>query len=312
MQISGGEPTLHPELPTIIDYARQLGFKNIELVTNGILISNNPSLLQSLAAEGLTAVYLQFDGLSRTSLLKIRGQDMSEIRTRSISAIRQAKLCCTLAVAVVRNVNDHELGDIVRFGIDNIDTVRAINFQSATQFSGRFEIDKSCKSYSLEELITLLEAQLNLRKGGFLTNIVGHPDCNGVSLLYNVGNRLEPLFSYLHRSTLERFLGPDKRSTILDLFMGKDHFIRKYLLQPRSWKLLSEAVAIFGKNPCLVDILKANHILIFAKSFMNGDSLNNDRLKDCVYGMATSSGVYSFCAFNNLHRFPTDKKIKSS
>jgi len=52
-------------------------------------------------------------------------------------------LSCTLSVVVARGINDHEIGDIVRFGIDNIDVVRAINFQAATPFEGRFEIAES-------------------------------------------------------------------------------------------------------------------------------------------------------------------------
>ena len=60
IQISGGEPTLHRSLPKIIAAAKFLGYRNIELVTNGIKISKDPEMLHKLKAEGLTAVYLQF------------------------------------------------------------------------------------------------------------------------------------------------------------------------------------------------------------------------------------------------------------
>src|SRR5690554_6911945 len=59
IQISGGEPTTHPELPAIVALARELGFRNIELITNGLRISRQPGLLEALRARGLTAVYLQ-------------------------------------------------------------------------------------------------------------------------------------------------------------------------------------------------------------------------------------------------------------
>jgi uncharacterized radical SAM superfamily Fe-S cluster-containing enzyme len=65
IQISGGEPTVHNSLPKIIAAAKGLGYRNIELVTNGIKISKNPEMLYKLKAEGLTAVYLQFDGLKK-------------------------------------------------------------------------------------------------------------------------------------------------------------------------------------------------------------------------------------------------------
>ena len=303
VQISGGEPTLHPQLPEIIGYAKQLGFNNIELVTNGIVISHSPDYLLSLVDRGLTAVYLQFDGLSKDTYMKIRGQDMSEVRMRCIAAIGEAEICCTLAVAVTRNVNDHELGEIVRFGIKNIDTVRAINFQSATRFAGRFEVDTSGDGYKLADLIRLVEEQSGLAPGGFVTDLLGHSHCNAMSLVYVIDGRLEPLFKYISKSTREKFLGPDRRQTILDLFQGKEKFYKKHLFDPKTWKALMEAVAIFGKRPSFQSIMNSNHILLFAKSFMESSSMDVDRVNQCCYGIAGTKGVYSFCAYNNLHRF---------
>ena len=73
IQISGGEPTVHRGLPKIIAAAKGLGYRNIELVTNGIKISKDPEMLPKLKAEGLTAVYLQFDGLKKETYISIRG-----------------------------------------------------------------------------------------------------------------------------------------------------------------------------------------------------------------------------------------------
>lgn len=109
---------------------------------------------------------------------------------------------------------------------------------------------------------------------------------------------------YISKTTRDKFLGPDKRQTILDLFQGRDKFYRKYLFDPRAWKALIEAVAIFGKRPSFQSVTKSNHILLFAKSFMESSSLDVDRLDQCCYGIAGTNGVYSFCAYNNLHRFP--------
>jgi len=302
VQISGGEPTLHPQLPEIVGYAKGIGFKNIELVTNGIAIGSDTSYLSSLVERGLTAVYLQFDGLKRETHEVIRGRDMREVRNLGIEAIRKVQLCCTLAVAVVRGVNDCELGEIVRFGVKNIDTVRAINFQSATRFQGRFSLPDSNPGYSVSELVTLLEAQSNLPEGGFLTDVLGHPECNALSLVYSVGERLEPLFRHISKHNRERFLGQDSRQVILDLFMGKDKFCRKYLLEPSSWKVLFEAVKVFGVNPSMASVLRAKHILLFVKSFMECSSLDSGRLAKCCYGIAGKDGIYSFCAYNNLYR----------
>ena len=303
LQISGGEPTLHPELPEVIRYAKKMGFRNIELISNGLRLCREQGYLSSLVDCGLTSVYLQFDGVSPNTYRQLRGMDMSEIRSRSISIIRQAGICCTLAVAVVRGVNDHELGDIVNFAVRNIDTVRAINFQAAARFTGRFDVPDHCQGYGLAELTERIEEQSNIPPGGFRTDILGHPQCNAMSLVYVIDDGFEPLFNHISDDTLTRFLGSNTREIIADLFDGKEKFARKHILNPSAWKALLEASAIFGRSKKLSAILKAQHILLFAKSFMERNGLDESRIHQCNYGIATTDGVYSFCAYNNFHRF---------
>ena len=192
LQISGGEPTLHPHLAEIVAQARRRGFGNIELVTNGVVISANPDYLGTLVDHGLTAVYLQFDGVRKETYEAIRGRDMGEIRIASIEAIRAAKICCTLAVAVTPGVNDQELGEIVEYAVGQIDTVRAVNFQSATRFAGRYPVQSSERGYNLEELVKLIEMQCGLVTGGFVSDLFGHPKCNAMSLVYVVDGFLKP------------------------------------------------------------------------------------------------------------------------
>ena len=303
LQISGGEPTLHPQLAEIVGLARSCGFRNIELVTNGVVVSADQGCLDNLVDRGLTAVYLQFDGVSRQTYEAIRGQDMSLVRQRSIETIRKTGICCTLAVAVTPGVNDQELGDTVRFGVDNIDTVRAINFQAATRFAGRYDVKTKDQGFSLAELVELIEAQCGMAPGGFVSDLFGHPHCNAMSLVYLVEGSFKPLFSYISPQTRRNFLGREPRQILLDLFKGKEYFCRKYLVSPRTWKFIAEAVDIFGTEQRLKSLLKARHILLFAKSFMNRSALDPERLSHCCYGIATAKGVYSFCAYNNLHRF---------
>ncbi len=308
LQISGGEPTVRKDLAEIVGLARGLGYRNIELITNGIRISQRPTLLLELKERGLTAVYLQFDGLKKETYLKIRGQDMTAVRRGAIEATRQAGLCCTLAVAVTRGVNDDEIGDIVRFGIENIDTVRAINFQSATRFTGRFELDQQHGGYSLPGILRLIEAQTGVSANAFRSEHMGHPLCNAMSLVFVVNGRLEPLFKYITREDMLAFLGDDSREKVLYLFRGKREFFSHFLSNPGAWKLITKAAPIFGHNP--FNVLRSKHILLFAKSFMERDALDPERVNTCCYGITDTEGVFSFCAFNNLYRFPTRTRAR--
>ena len=301
IQISGGEPTMRDDLPDIVSMARSLGYKNIELITNGIRIVREPGFLAALKENGLTAVYLQFDGLRPETTLAIRGRDMSRIRLKAVEIIRQAGLCCTLAVVVTRGVNDDEIGDIVRFAIDNIDTVRAINFQAATRLTGRFEMGDSYQGYSLQQLLGLIEEQTGVGADTFISEPLGHPDCNAMSQIYVVKDRLEPLFKYISRSDVVQFLGDNASEKVLAGFAGKADFFFKYLTNPSAWRLIARAAPIFGNNP--YNVLKSKHILLFAKSFMEKEAMAPERVQHCCYAITTPDGVYSFCAYNNHYRF---------
>ena len=123
-----------------------------------------------------------------------------------------------------------------------------------------------------------------------------------MSLVYIIDGRLKPLLNHLSKKSLDQFFGTNRREKLLDLFMGRERFARKYMADPRAWKLLLESSAIFGKPPSLSSILKANHLLIFAKGFMEKTKLDPNRIGNCCYGIAATNGVYSFCAYNNLYR----------
>ena len=301
IQISGGEPSLREDLPEIIELAKDLGYRNIELITNGIKISEDMAFLEKIKKHGLTAIYLQFDGLKRETTVKIRGQDMTEIRRRAVSAIRKAGLCCTLAVVVTRGVNENEIGDVVQYGINNIDVVRAINFQSAARFTGRFGIDDNYRGYEMQELLELIETKTGIPADTFRSEHIGHPSCNAMSPVFIIDGKLEPLFKYITKADTLAFFGDDPRTKILDSFAGKKEFFFRHLVNPNVWSLIAKAAPIFGSNP--YNLLRTKHILLFAKSFMETEALDPQRIRQCCYAITGENGVFSFCAYNNLHRF---------
>ncbi len=308
IQISGGEPTMHHQLPEIIAAASQMGFDHIELITNGVKIAQDHSYLDQLTEKGLKAVYLQFDGLDKNTHLKIRGRDMTTVRQQAIEAIRKAGLCCTLAVVVTRGVNEGEIGNILQFGIHHIDVVRAINFQTATRFSGRFELDDEHRGFKMDELLQLIQMQTGVPADSFLSEHLGHPACNAMSLIFVVNGKLKPLFDYIRKEDIQRFFKGRGRDIILGAFAGKKDFFFRHLKNPAAWKLIAKAAPVFGNNP--YNVLRRKHILLFAKSFMEKDALDSKRIDSCCYGITANEGVFSFCAYNNIYRFTEGADLK--
>ncbi len=137
IQLSGGEPTVRQDLADIINIARDLGFKSIEIDTNGIELAKKPKLAKELADAGLTGIYLQFDGLTAGVQESIRGSyiDLLAIKEKAIERAKKVGLDVALAATIVKGVNDNQLWEIIRYAIKK-DT-KGVNFQPFAAL-GRF------------------------------------------------------------------------------------------------------------------------------------------------------------------------------
>jgi uncharacterized radical SAM superfamily Fe-S cluster-containing enzyme len=124
VQITGGEPTLREDLPEIIRAIKEEGVDHIQLNTNGINIALRPQLAKIYREAGTSNLYLSFDGVTP----KTNPKNHWEV-PYTLDACRKANLGVVLVPTVIKSINDHELGAIIRFGQRNVDIVRAVNFQ---------------------------------------------------------------------------------------------------------------------------------------------------------------------------------------
>jgi uncharacterized radical SAM superfamily Fe-S cluster-containing enzyme len=136
VQISGGEPTLHPEILNVLRLAKSKPIRHVMLNTNGVRIAQDPEFVARLAElkTGLE-VYLQFDSLQADALKHIRGADLTRIRRQALEALEKHNISTTLVCVVKKGVNDEEMGGIVRHALQ-WRCVRGVNFQPV-QDAGR-------------------------------------------------------------------------------------------------------------------------------------------------------------------------------
>jgi uncharacterized radical SAM superfamily Fe-S cluster-containing enzyme len=156
LQLSGGEPTLHPDLPAVAAAAARL-FPAVQLNTNGLELAARPSLARELAAVGLTWVFLQFDSLRDEVYQAIRGRPLTSQKLAAVEACRAAGLPTILTPTVVKGLNDDELGDLVRYATAQ-PLVRGLHFQPMTA-SGRTPFAGSAGRLTLPELLQALARQ---------------------------------------------------------------------------------------------------------------------------------------------------------
>ena len=77
LQLSGGEPTLHPELLRMVRYAYEQPIQAVMINTNGIRLAHDPALVEELAAmRDRLEIYLQFDGLEERTYATLRGEEL--------------------------------------------------------------------------------------------------------------------------------------------------------------------------------------------------------------------------------------------
>lgn len=169
LQISGGEPTLHPQIIDILKLAKSKKFKYVMLNTNGLKIAEDESFVSELQQFiGGFEVYLQFDGLKDSTYEQLRGKPLLQTKKKAIETLAKYKIPSTLVTAVKAGINDTELGSIFNLGL-NQPYVRGINFQPAAYF-GRVNHAEKEKRVTLSGVLKRLEAQTSglLRMNDFI------------------------------------------------------------------------------------------------------------------------------------------------
>jgi uncharacterized radical SAM superfamily Fe-S cluster-containing enzyme len=193
IQLTGGEPTVREDLPDIIALCRDIGFRAIEVNTNGIVIGRDLNYLERLATSGATGIYMQFDGLDDKIFKKIRGSNLLKSKMQAIENCRAIGIQVVLAVAVIRGINDHQMGRILQFGLKNLDVIAGIAYQPAFG-SGRFEIiDK--KPLTMGDVIYELSEQSNslLSPYDFWPTGCSHPLCDATTYIFPNPQGLYPI-----------------------------------------------------------------------------------------------------------------------
>lgn len=119
LMLSGGEPTLHPDLADLLRELTSRPITRILLNSNGIRIATDDDLLELLTEHReRVEVYLQYDGLSEVAHRHHRGGDLRRMKTAALQRLSQREIFTTLVMTVALGVNDTEIGQMVQLALD--------------------------------------------------------------------------------------------------------------------------------------------------------------------------------------------------
>jgi 7,8-dihydro-6-hydroxymethylpterin dimethyltransferase len=301
VQLSGGEPSIHPRILEMLAAAKRRGIKLVMLNTNGIRLARDPRFAPALAELGVH-VYLQFDGFDEATQVAIRGRPLTEEKLRALDRCAEAGVGVSLAAAVERSLNEHEVGPILRFGVEH-PAVTGVFLQPVTH-SGRFRADSDpLHKLTNSDVIEAIAAQLPewFRAEDFVPVPCCSPTCRSATFALYDGEDLVPLPRLVD---VEQYLDYVTNRAVPDLA------IREALEGLWSAKAAggSEPVAerldcvacATGMPPELREVA-ARGFMVVVQDFQDPYTLDVQKLrKCCVSEIAPDGRLIPFCAYNSV------------
>jgi uncharacterized radical SAM superfamily Fe-S cluster-containing enzyme len=323
VQLSGGEPTLHPDFFRILASARARPIRHLMVNTNGLRLAQDPAFVDELATycarhtgegPGLE-VYLQFDSVADEPSQVLRGARLSALRRTALERLDAAGISTTLVMTVARGVNDHLIGDVIRFGL-GYRCVRGVTLQPV-EVAGRTDgIDPARHRITLTEVRRKIAEQagtLTEPGDGFrLEDIVPvpcNPDTLAMGYALKLGGRAIPVTRHFGPETL--LDGPS--STIA---FERDPNLKRHVMEVLSTGLSPDSAAQkLADVLCCLPRLDApglgyeNVFRVLIVRFMDIDDLDIRALKrSCVHIAQPDGRLIPFESMNLFYRSPLATK----
>jgi uncharacterized radical SAM superfamily Fe-S cluster-containing enzyme len=213
LQISGGEPTEHPDILDILRYAGEQGVRYPMLNTNGLRLVD-PDFARAVAetvssegsAVGLPVIYLQFDGVTDGPNEALRGRPLVDLKLQAIENCRRFGMSVVLVPTVVRGINDHEMGAIVEMALDD-PNIKGVNFQPATRV-GRYALESEADPMTIPDVLSALDSQTEgvVGRDSFVTVPCPHPACSVCSYVYRDGETTLALLDLVDTEMFMKFM----------------------------------------------------------------------------------------------------------
>jgi 7,8-dihydro-6-hydroxymethylpterin dimethyltransferase len=305
IQFSGGEPSIHPQILEMIAAAKARGIPHVMLNTNGKRIAHDDAFLAQLA-ELRPSIYFQFDGFDAATYRILRGEaDILPEKLRALDRLAEIGCDVILVPAIERGVNAHEVGKIVRFGLEH-PAVRGINFQPAFH-AGRFADHDPLQRVTIPDVLRWIEEQTSglFTVKDFVPVPCCFPTCNSVTYAYVDGDTVLPLPRLLDVDDYLDYLtnrvipdpGAEIRAALEGLWSsaalpGSDKAAREFALSCAACGLQDVRE--------LRDLAK-RMFMIMLQDFMDPWTFNQKNVMKCCKEFLLPDGKQiPFCAYNSV------------
>jgi uncharacterized radical SAM superfamily Fe-S cluster-containing enzyme len=302
VQISGGEPTLHPDFFAILDAARARPIRHLMVNTNGLRIAQDEEFAKRLAGykPGIE-VYLQFDSLHDDTLKALRGAKLADMHQRALERLEALGISTTLVMTVKQGLNDDEVGEVIQHALQ-WRCVRGVTLQPVSD-AGRNEGFSKANRLTVSGLRRAIAEQSGLFTQEDVVPVPCNPDTLAMAYALKLDGETLPLTRHLGPDAL--LAGP--RNTIV--------FERDPALKEQVFKLFSTNHSPESQANCLSDLLCClprvaapalnyeNVFRVLIVQFMDLANLDLRALKkSCIHFAQPDGRLIPFEAYNLFYR----------
>jgi len=339
---SGGEPTLRDDLPEIIQMQKDLGYDYVLIMTNGLRLAKDIDYFKKI--RDLEAwLYLQFDGVTPEPYIKARGLDLWPVKQKVLENARKIGYDkIALIPTLAKGINDHQVGDIIRFAAENSDIIKFLVFQPVS-FSGRIDRTKLKEmritnsdvlrlaeeqtkgEIKKDDFFTLPMSQTLARivtKGGQNQDFCVHPHCGLITIIDYQKGKLVPVPSYINNEKLYKKMrqGFERKWSRAGLMWALLTSSILYI-SPKLWfKLMPKLLTTRSSKSIttmLTNWLPGTWLTIGIMHFMDPYNFDLDRVQNCAlhFGVIDNDSkprLIPFCSMNSIHRLSMNgnRKLK--
>jgi uncharacterized radical SAM superfamily Fe-S cluster-containing enzyme len=316
LQLSGGEPTLHPEFEQILQYALSQPIHYVMINTNGIRLAKDAELVAKIAEhKHRVEIYLQMDGVEDFVFEKLRGQPLLATKLQALDRLGEADLNVTLVATLQAGVNEGQLGGLLELAAQR-PWVSGLSLQPAT-YSGRHYLPEQLESrITAPDCIRLLceQSQARLSESDFFPLPCAHPNCHVLAMCYRHEGQLVPLTRFIDATANRDLLANglsftrDEGKRLAQLYMA-----RNACCGPNGCVDSDPALVSLGSPARIAEDFFAKAIekelgskqllRITITSFLDAYNFDVRRvMKCCTHHVLPSGHIIPFCAYNVLYR----------
>ncbi|MFW9863080.1 MAG: radical SAM protein [Candidatus Thorarchaeota archaeon] len=298
LQLSGGEPTLHPDLVEIVRYAKSLGIDDVAISTNGLKLLEEDFVAE--LAPTNPVIYLQFDTFSPEVSIEMRGRDLTEAKKLAVEVCEKMGMTTVLVPTLAKGLNDNEIGELIDYALAQ-PKVFGVSFQPVS-LTGRIKTSHQLQTLTVPEILELIEEQTEKRieVSDFRPIPCPHPHCTAINYLLVEDGALTPLTDLVD---VDKYMNyAENRTLVSEKILFNDAFEKLFSTRavPGSESNLEAFCKACGMS--LPEVLKKSVKSISVHSFMDTNTYQLERAqKCCIHVIRPDGKLIPFCNHNLIH-----------